>query len=248
MAIKRKGIVAVPGEFKYGDLIEIKTAEELKDAAERHPIIPLTYRHPIDIYPKASETIGTLSQKWDEENQRVNGEFWFYDERTPEDIKMKLANNEPIPISGGILIDDIEDGIQKGIVYTHMAILGDRDDPKCPLGTCGVNVRMEADSKLNVRHEQSTEIEAPEEEAEPVKEEVPEPDEVKEPEPEPEEPKTDEPAEQKPEAEVEPEPVEEVKLVPEVVIPVGETVPKEWEVDERGWIHFYPHKKLNKEK
>lgn len=248
MAIKRQGVFAVPGEYTYGDNTEIKTAEELKLAAERQPIIRLVMGHPIDNHPYAKDVIGTVSQKWDEENQRVNGEFWFYDDMIPESIRKKLVNNEPIPISAGIMLDDIEDSVQKGISYTHMAVLED-EDPECPLGTCGINIRMESKPNRIVRHEQKTELVVPEEkEAEPVVEEVTEPKEVEVIEPKPEEPKTTEPAAQKPEEVVEPEPVEEeVKLVPEVIIPIGEIVPKEWDRDPNTeWITFELRK--NKEK
>jgi len=247
MAIKRKGIVAAPGEYKYGDMTEIKTADELKLAAERQPIIMLTKGHPIDGVPLARDVIGTVSQKWDPKTEKVTGEFWFHDEKTPENIKKKLMNYEPIPISAGILIDNVSDGIQEGIVYTHMAIL-DGEDPKCPLGTCGINIRMESEPTKNARFEQKTELDnVPKEVEEPLElddvdmktlDEV-----VEEETPKPEIPKTEEPAEQKPEAEVA-EPVkEEVKLEPEVIIPVGQsTVQKEFEVDERGWVTFIPQR------
>lgn len=247
MAIKRKGIVAAPGEYKYGDITEIKTAEELKLAAERQPIIMLTKGHPLEGIPLARDVIGTVSQRWDAKTEKVIGDFWFYDEKTPENIKKKLQNFEPIPISAGILLDDVKDGIQEGIVYTHMAIL-DGEDPKCPLGTCGINIRTESNPTQNKRYEQKTElVEVPKEvEETPVKVEV-RPD-VVETKPKPETPKTEAPAEQKPEVTVA-EPVKEVRLVPEVIIPVGQpTVQKEFEVDKNGWIHFIPRKYKNTEK
>lgn len=236
MAIKRKGVVAVPGEYSIDGHIEKKTAEELKLAAERQPIIMLTKGHPVDGIPTAKEVIGTLSQKWDATNEKVVGEFWFHDEKIPDTIKKKLDNFEPIPISAGYVIDDIDDdGYQKGIVYTHMAVL-DGEDPVCPLNTCGVNVRTESMPNRLMRFEQKSELEVPEQEQ--VIEEVKEL-EVVEPVVEPE---TETPAEQKPEVEVE-EPVEEeVELVPEVVIPVGVPVRKEYEVDASGWITFIPRK------
>ncbi len=246
-AIKRRGIFAVPGEFTYGDVTEIKTAEELKLAAERQPIIRLVMGHPVDNHPYARDVIGTVSQKWDEKNQRVNGDFWFYGDMIPDSIRDKLVNYQPIAVSAGIMLDDIVDSVQKGISYTHMAVLED-DDPECPLGTCGINIRMESKPNRIVRYEQSTELEAPKdvgksdepelptEDTEKVEEVITE--EVEETEPEPEESET-EPAEQKPE-EVEPEPEEEVILVPEVIIPVGTTAPKEWERDEDGMIIWTP--------
>jgi len=40
--------------------------------------------------------------------------------------------------------------------YTHVAVLRDTDDPKCPLGQCGINVRMESNSMTDYRYEQAT--------------------------------------------------------------------------------------------
>ena len=163
MAIKRKGIIARPGEYTYKDKgTEIKTAEELKAAVARQPILPLTFGHPKDGFPRARDFIGTVSQRWNEQKQYVEGDFWFYDE-TPDEILDKIVTGWPTKISAGFTVDDVEDATQKGIFYTHVAILRDSDDPKCPLGQCGVNVRMESN---NYRHEQATDPE--EEKSEPV--------------------------------------------------------------------------------
>lgn len=250
MAIKRKGIFAVPGEYKYGDNITIKTADELKLAAELQPIISLVYRHPADGIPSQKDVIGTVSQEWDETTQKVFGDFWFYDDKIPDSIKELLEQNKPIPISAGFTVDDLEDNVMKGIYYTHMAVL-DGEDPVCPLGQCGINIRMEAKPNRTVYFEQETNLEAQEEKAPPAVDAIIKGllDEVY-PDVEPivETPiKTDEPAVQKPETAVVKVPVEEVKLEPEVRIPVGDTVPKEWDVDANGWIHFVPQR-FKKEK
>ena len=222
MAIKRRGVVAVPGEYRYGTSIEKKTAEELRAAAERQPIIMLTKGHPADGMPSTSDVIGTVSQKWNEERQRVEGEFWFHEEKVPDSIRAKIVNNEPVAISPGFMVDEVSpDGVQRGIVYTHMAILTE-EDPRCPLGTCGVNVRMDSKDgrSHNLRFDQKTELEpapketkAPEEPKKVVAEVTPV-----------EAPKAqDKPAEQKPEVEIpKKEPVKppETPLVPEVIIPV----------------------------
>jgi len=234
MAIKRKGVVAVPGEYKYGDLVEIKIAEELKDAAERYPMVPLTMGHPSFILPKASESIGVLKQKWNAVKQRVDGEFWFHEDKISEDL-MRRLKTEAIPISAGILLDDVDaDGTQHGMVWGHMAVL-DGENPVCPLSTCGINIRMESMPDKLIRYEQATNLEVPEE-PKVAPEEVKVPDVVVEP--EAEIPKTEEPAVVNIEEEVV-EPIEEeVKLVPEVIIPVGETVSKKWKVGPDGWISF----------
>ena len=239
--IKMSGTLAVPGEFTYGDVTEIKTAEELKDAAFRHPIVTVTYGHTMDgLMPPANMQIGTISQKWSEEEQKVLGEMWLHEEKIPEKLRQKIDNGEAIPISAGIMLDSIDDGgIQRGITYTHIAII-DGEDPKCPLGVCGMNVRLESDRL--VRLEKTTEIPPPEPKAEKEEEAPPEseptPDEVVEE--EPEQPKPEEPAEQKPEETDEQEPEEEVKLVPEVIIPAEiVTVRKEFEIIDGKYV-FVP--------
>lgn len=166
MAIKRRGILARPGEYTYKDRgTEVKTYEELKAAAQRQPILTLTYGHPKDGVPRARDFIGTVQQIPNDEKQRIDGAFWLYDE-TPPDILDKIVNGWPTKISAGFTVDNVEDDVQKGISYTHVAILQDGDDPKCPLGQCGVNVRMESND--DYRYEQATD--PAEEPAEPAPE------------------------------------------------------------------------------
>lgn len=169
MSIKRKGILARPGEYRFGDIVEVKTAEELKAAVERQPILTLTLGHPAGGIPKKSDYIGTVAQKWNEEKQRVDGDFWFYDEYIPDAVRKKIVNLEPVSISAGYTVDSVEDGLQRGILYSHIAVL-DGENPKCPLDKCGVNVRMESDSDL--RYEKEQEIDEPEESVPEAKEAV----------------------------------------------------------------------------
>ena len=242
--IKMKGVVAVPGQYKYGDVIEVKTAEELKDAAQRNPIIPLTFGHTVDgLPPTASMQIGTLSQKWSEEQQKVLGDFWFYEEKIPASLRKKIDNGERLPISAGLLLDSVdEDGTQRGISYTHMAIL-EGEDPKCPLGTCGVNVRVE--SERIVRLEQTAELTTPPPPPEAEKKETEATPEAAEPvtteEAAPEPPKPEVPVEQKPkEADVVPVVEEEVPLEPEIIIPPSvPVVQKAFEVIDGKYV-FVP--------
>jgi hypothetical protein len=229
MAIKRKGIIAVPGEYKYEDDIEVKTAAELKAAAERQPIIMLTKGHPADGFPSSKDVIGTVSQKWNEEEERVDGSFWFHEEKIPNEIRDRINRQKPLPISPGFVVDRIgEKGEQEGIVYTHLAVL-DGENARCPLGECGMNIRMDSEEGPRlVRFDQRKDLEAPEE---PAKEEAAEPAEA-EPEPEKteEEPEIsdsdeDEATTQQPSSEPVQEnlevaePVEETPREPETVIP-----------------------------
>jgi hypothetical protein len=162
LALKRRGILARPGTYRYGDKEEVKTAEELKRAAERQPIIALTLGHPAGGIPKASDFIGTVNQKWNEQRQRVDAEFWFYDE-VPDEVRTRIVNEWPTPISAGFTVESVENGTQKGIFYTHIAVLKDSEDPKCPLGQCGINVRMESNLTEDYRYEQATDPEVPQE-------------------------------------------------------------------------------------
>jgi hypothetical protein len=175
--------------------------------------------------PAAKDVIGTLSQKWDEDNQRVNGEFWFHEEKIPDTIKEKIVNRQPVAISPGFMVDGIEDGVQKGIVYTHVAVL-DEEDPRCPLGECGVNLRMDSKEEHLIRYDQKSEVPP-----EPEKTSEPEPVEAEQEPPEEQEPPqeieetTEEPAEQKPEVQ-EQEP-EQVQREPEVILPVSQPATEE---------------------
>jgi hypothetical protein len=222
MGIKRKGILAVPGEYKYGDMVEVKDADELKASVDRQKEIMVTYGHPPDGMPSSKDVIGSVIQKWNEDKQRVEGKFLFHEEKIPESIKGKIVNLEPVSISPGFMIDGIDDGIQRGIVYTHVAVLDD-EDPRCPLGECGINIRMDSKDKRELRYDQKTELEASEPDPEPEPEPVdaePEPEPVEEPPPVEEE----EPVLEK--QEVAEEVVEEIPSEPEVVIPTS-TTPKD---------------------
>ena len=218
--IKRKGTLAVPGEHTKGEDTYMKTAEELKEAAFRQPILKLTYGH-VEGDPTPEQQIGTVSQKWSEEYQKVLGEFWFHEEKIPEALRTKLDNGEHIAISADYdaLVD--EKNHQSGINYTHVAVL-DGENPVCPIEKCGVFERFPFTEQLD-------DLEPPEPKAEkepevaPPEEETVVPD-VEPEEPEAEEPKPETPVEQKPEEPDEQAPEEEVRLEPEVVIPIESAV------------------------
>lgn len=168
MAVKRKGILARPGEYTYKDRgTELKTYEELKAAAQRQPILTLTYGHPADGVPRAKDFIGTVTQKPNDKKQVIEGDFWFYDE-TPPEILERIVNDWPTPISAGFTVDTVEDAAQKGISYTHVAIIRDSADPKCPLDKCGVNVRMESNNPTDYRYEQASDPEEEKTEKKPL--------------------------------------------------------------------------------
>ena len=145
--IKRKGTLAVAGEHTKGEATYIKTAEELKEAAFRQPILKLTYGH-VTGDPSPEQQIGTVSQKWCEKTQKVLGEFWFHDEKIPEVLRQKLDNGEHIPISADYSANVDEEGNQSGFNYTHVAVL-DGENPVCPIEKCGVFERLPFSEQLD---------------------------------------------------------------------------------------------------
>ena len=168
MAFKRDGIIARPGAYRYKDKEEIKTAEELERIANLQGEIMLTLGHPDGGLPSQKDYIGKVFPKWDSENQILKGDFWFYDEyldKLPASVRDRVVNKQGVSISTGFKLDGIEDGTQKGALYSHVAILVD-EDPLCPLGQCGINVRQES-SDLTYRYEEKSEI--AEETQEPLK-------------------------------------------------------------------------------
>ena len=241
MAIKRKGVLAVPGDYPVGDITELTTADELKAATERQPSIPLTMGHPPECLrgepPLPEHIIGTVHQKWFTGQNRAIADFMIFDEKTaqvPPKILEKYTHGEPISISPGIWRDiDRNNIIMRNMTYTHVALLNDGEDPRCPLGTCGVNLRLDSLNTDGRQREmilwQKTELkeEIPKEpvpEKTPVVEEKP----VQEPAKEPQH----KPVEEKPEVEIpKKEPVKETPLVPEVIIPVpaSNAPSQEWE-------------------
>ena len=169
MAFKRAGVIARPGAYKYKDKEEFKTAEELERIASLQGEIMLTLGHPDGGLPSQKDYIGKVFPKWDSEKQILKGDFWFYDEyldKLPPAVRDKVVNKQGVSISTGFKLDGVEDGAQKGALYSHVAILID-EDPLCPLGECGINVRQES-SDLTYRYEEKSEIEA-EETQEPIK-------------------------------------------------------------------------------
>lgn len=251
--IVRKGVLIRPGKYKYGDVVEVKTAAELKAAAERQPQIMLTLGHPIG-EPNVSDFIGRVDQTWNEEKDMVEAEFSFYHEHwesIPEELQNKIVNYDPLSISAGFSMKEVVNDEQVGILYSHVALLQSEENPICPLGECGINVRRESNEMSNKRLEQSTELEgtnttAP---AEPVPEasselialkaEVAEMKEIilklQTPPTVEREPETVE--EKGPEVAVE-KAVEELPPQPAMVIPAGVTPSKDWEVDADGWIRM----------
>lgn len=261
MLAKRRGIVAVPGSYKYGDATEIKTALELQEVAKRQPSIILTLGHPSTVFPKSTDYIGKVFLRWDSKRSALAGEFSFFDERVPPVLAEKLSAGEVVGVSAGFLVDEVmEDGTQNGIVLTHVALI-EGEDPRCPIDTCGVNVRMDADLPTNYRYEQSSELPSEGSAEEKPKQKVPEEGfnpiqmeqlkkMVSEMIPKPPEPVKEEI--EVAEVEQEPEPEQEDVLVPEpvpeVLIPAtGSETSDGLQKDELGRYVFKPRYKNQKE-
>jgi len=164
--IVRKGVIARPGTFNFSWGTETKTAEELKQSVERQHEVMLTMGHPAGEIG-LSDYIGRVDQIWNEEEQLVEGIFNFYDDKywdnIPENIQEKVLNKSPLSISAGYSVDDVVNDDQNGIFYHHIALLRDGENPACPLGTCGINIRRESKGTMSKqRYEQSSEISEPE--------------------------------------------------------------------------------------
>lgn len=217
MAIKMRGVLAVPGTYEKDGKTYIKTAEELRKSAERFPILPLTFGHTQNSEPPTeAQQIGTVSQKWSEEQQRVISEFWFHEEKMPDVLRSHIQNGEKIPISAWYLADSVdEDGTLHGMSYSHVAVL-EGEDPVCPIEQCGAFVVAESNGRLRfVEHTADLDT-APKPTKEPEAAPAPTPDVEKV---EDETPKTEQPAEGKPEVSFEQTPKEEVVLEPAIIIP-----------------------------
>ena len=151
MAIKRQGIVARPGTHKD----EVITAKELQRAIQYQNRIPLIVGpHPVGGYSSPSDWIGTVSTRWNETANRVDGDFWFFDEewnRVPEEVRRKILNKKEVNLSAGYQVGKVEDGIQIGRKWDHLAL-----NVTSPMfEDVGVNVRMESEFPENFRVEET---------------------------------------------------------------------------------------------
>jgi len=222
--MKMTGVLAVPGEYEKDGKVYIKTAAELKDAAERFPILPITFGHTTSSEPPSpAQQIGTVSQKWSEKEQKVIASFWFDKKKLPETLRSRALDGKKIPISAWYLADSMdEDGTLHGLAYSHVAAL-EGEDPVCPLDKCGAFVVAESKTsqrlKFTERLEDLDATPTPQQEEAPVESTPEEPDEAPEVEVS-EAPKTEPSVVQKQTEPDVPEPAPEVQLEPETPIPV----------------------------
>ena len=163
--LEYRGILARPGPYKYKWGTEVKTWEELKKAFQRTQELKLTLGHPLtpDGRPRLAtveDYLGRVIPVINEEKQVIEGLFRFHDEewdKIPEHLREKIVNDLPIEISAGFNPGKVINGSMTGMLYDHVALLADGENPICPLGECGINVRLESDSGDSIMtYEQAT--------------------------------------------------------------------------------------------
>ena len=173
MAIKRKGTVARPGVHKnvISGKDEVITWEELKEAVQFQNRIPLVLSHPVTGYINPNDRIGTVTQKVNEREKTIDGEFWFFDEpkywgQIPPELKKKIISGQEINLSAGYKVGPIVEGRQTSRQYDHIAL-----DVKSPMFNVGItegDVRMESKLPDNFRIEETPTIEGTEKKETPV--------------------------------------------------------------------------------
>lgn len=170
--LEYEGILARPGPYKYKWGTEIKTFEELKKAFQRKQELTLTLGHPMNPdgtprIPNKEDYLGRIIPVINEEKQRIDGIFKFHDEewdKIPPKFQDMLVNDESVAISAGFPPPTMVNGEQQDILYDHYALLVNSENPICPLGECGINVRLESDKgEIEImRYEQASETKDPE--------------------------------------------------------------------------------------
>jgi len=162
LAYKRKGIIARPGiHTKWDGTTEVITAQELKEAVQFQNRIPIVLKHPVSGYIDPKDRVGTVSQKWNEEKQVVEAEFWFLEEeeywgQIPKHLQ-NLIRDESQPIktlSAGYRVPKKWTGDYKPRQWDHIAI--DETNPMQDIGIEKGSVRMESNFPDDFRIESET--------------------------------------------------------------------------------------------
>jgi len=166
VAIKRDGIVARPGVHRNPRTgqDEVITWEELKRAVQFQNRIPIVVNHPATGTINPDERIGTVTQRVNEREKQIEGEFWLFDEpecwdQIPRELKKRILDKSvDIPMSAGYKVGKIVDGRQTSRQYDHFAL-----DVKNPMfdyvGIKRGEVRMESELPDNFRIEETPSIE-----------------------------------------------------------------------------------------
>jgi len=168
LAYKRKGIVAKPGVHHnpLSGQDEVITWEELKRACQFQNRIPLVLEHPVEGSINPNDRIGTVTQRPNEKEKVIEGEYWFFDEpeywdQIPPELKRKIVGGAEINASAGYKVGPIVEGLQTSRQYDHIAL-----DVKNPMfSDVGIekgSVRMESKLPDNFRIEETPSIEGTE--------------------------------------------------------------------------------------
>jgi hypothetical protein len=164
VAIKRRGIVARPGVHRnvITGKDEVITWEELKEAVQFQNRVPLVLSHPMTGYINPNDRIGTVTQRVNEKEKVIEGEFWFFDEpkywdQIPPDLKKKIIGGSSITLSAGYKVGPIVEGRQTSRQYDHIAL--DVTNPMFNVGIQEGDVRMESKLPENFRIEETPTIE-----------------------------------------------------------------------------------------
>jgi hypothetical protein len=174
--LRYRGIIARPGTYKRKDGSTVtKTWEELRRAFQRTRELILTLGHPTTTdgkfrLPTTQEYLGRVLPIINEDKKVIEGDFLPHEEeweKIPPDIRQALEEDLPLDTSTGQM-SRIIDGIERDALYNHVALLVNGESPICPLGECGINVRVESDEgDITMTIEQATSTkdeEQPEEE------------------------------------------------------------------------------------
>jgi len=163
VAYKRKGIVARPGVHRRLDgTEEVITWQELKEAVQFQNRIPLVLKHPETGYIDPKDRIGTVTQRANEEQQVIEGEYWFFEEpeywnKLPKDLQQMILRGDEIKrISAGYRVPKAWEGDYKPRHYDHIAV--DVDNPMQDIGISKGDVRMESNLPEDFRIEETPEI------------------------------------------------------------------------------------------
>jgi hypothetical protein len=147
-------ILSVEGVYPYPERKrnEAKLSSDLKLATKYMKTVPAFDRHPKQEERGMSVYLGTLNDMF--HCSKVKGikgkvQFWREFLETHDSLNDALLNKKPFPISigqfntfgtGGVLDGVKFQAKQQNILIDHVAILTDDSEPRCSLGTCGINI------------------------------------------------------------------------------------------------------------
>lgn len=147
-------VLSVEGVYPYPERKrnEAKLTKDLKLATKYMKSVPAFDRHPSQEERGMNVYLGTLNDMlYCPKVRGIKGKVQFWREflETHDTLNDALMNKKPFPISIGQFNTfgpkGILDGVkfqakQQNILIDHVAILTDDSEPRCSLGTCGINI------------------------------------------------------------------------------------------------------------